>query len=99
MKINTINRIAWLIFLIDQIKHTRCVEEVAEIDNFGNGDANHCRVALYTSVVAIAAGHIRELEYPGHIGELGYPEPIGKRKTFKTLRTETPFIMEQIFTD
>ena len=47
MKINTINRIAWLIFLIDQIKHTRCVEEVAEIDNFGNGDAVHYGTDLH----------------------------------------------------
>ena len=75
------------------------VVEAAEPDDFENGDANHCRVALYTSVVAIATGHIRELEYPGHIGELGYPEPIGEHRTSRILRTETPIIVEQIFTD
>ena len=35
-------------------------------------DAAHCRVALYTSVVEIAARHIGKLGYLGHIGELGY---------------------------
>ena len=74
------------------------VVEAAEPDDFENGDANHCRVALYTSVVAIAAGHIRELEYPGHIGELGYPEPIGEHRTSRILRTETPIIVEHLFT-
>jgi len=41
-------------------------------------DAAHCRVALYTSVVTIAAGHIGKLEYPGHIEELKYPGHIGE---------------------
>ena len=74
---NQSSRIAWLIFLFEQlkqIKHTICVEEAAEIDDFENGDANHCRVALYTSVVAIAARHIREL---------GYPKPIGKQRLLR----------------
>ena len=40
-------------------------------------DPAHCRVALYTSVVEIAARHIGKLGYLGQIGELGYPGHIG----------------------
>ena len=47
--------------------------EAAEPDDSEYGDATDCRVALYTSVVTEAAGHIGELGYPGHIGKLGYP--------------------------
>ena len=47
--------------------------EAAEPDDSEYGDATDCRVALYTSVVTEAAGHIGELGYPGHKWELGYP--------------------------
>ena len=30
--------------------------------------SQHCRIALYTSAVTIAAGHMGELEYPEHKG-------------------------------
>ena len=33
------------------------IVEAAEPDDSGYGDATHCRVALYTSVVTEAAGH------------------------------------------
>ena len=50
------------------------IVEAAEPEDSEYGDVGYCRVATYTSVVAIAAGHIEELRYPGHIGELWYPE-------------------------
>ena len=52
------------------------VVKAAELDEYE--DAPNCRAALYTSVVAIAAGYIGELGYPGYIGELGYPGHIGE---------------------
>ena len=51
------------------------VVKAAELNEYR--DAPHCRAALYTSVVVIAAGYIGELGYPGHIGELGYPRTRG----------------------
>ena len=42
--------------------------EAAEPDDSEYTDTTHCRVALYTSVVTIAAGPIGELGDPGHIG-------------------------------
>ena len=50
------------------------IVEAAEPEDSEYGDVGYCRVATYTSVVAIAAGHIEELRYPVHIGELWYPE-------------------------
>ena len=42
--------------------------EAAEPDDSEYTDTTHCRVALYTFVVTIAAGPIGELGDPGHIG-------------------------------
>ena len=53
------------------LHHT--IVEAEEPDDSEYGDATHFKVAQYTSMVTIAAGHIEELEYPGHMGELGYP--------------------------
>ena len=51
------------------------IVEAAEPEDSGYGDVAYCRVATYTSVVAIAGGYIDEIRYPGHIEELWYPEP------------------------
>ena len=51
------------------------IVEAAEPEDSEYGDVAYCRVATYTSLVAIAGGHKEEIRYPGHIGELWYPEP------------------------
>ena len=51
------------------------IVEAAEPEDSEYGDVAYCRVATYTSLVAIAGGHIEEIRYSGHIGELWYPEP------------------------
>ena len=53
---------------------TAVYHNIVEADDSEYGDAAHCRIALYTSAVTIAAGRMGELEYPGPIGELGYQD-------------------------
>ena len=65
------------------------IAEAAEPDDSEYGDATHFRVAQYTSMVTIAAGHMEELGYPGHIEELGYPGHIGIRNSRTHRRTRT----------